>query len=307
MSGPGGASASGGSGRRLRRSRAPRRQAGGGVARPRGPYPMRITIWTKLVVDRGSRTRWRSSGHSSGWDIREVASPSSVARSRTRCSACPAAGHSRGASLTVPSSAICGSLSKGAAPRSETRRGESKSRTGEVTSYCLGPSAYEGIPSVPASSSAAPVERRLPRGHRPHRRHQVRAPDLLEHVPRRPRHDRVDQGVLVVDQVAQTPPYHLVVVHEEDPRRRAGRLLLGHGDPCGRWTRTRPTRIVRHGASARRAPDPVQVQSATSGMSVPCSRIQEWWRVRASAMACRTPTARTPRPGTRSITSITRR
>ncbi len=50
-----------------------------------------------------------------------------------------------------------------------------------------------------------------------------------------------------------------------------------------------------------------QVQSATSGMSTPCSRMYAWWRSRASSIRWRTAAARTARPGTRSMTSMTRR
>lgn len=50
-----------------------------------------------------------------------------------------------------------------------------------------------------------------------------------------------------------------------------------------------------------------QVQSATSGRSTPCSRIQSWCRCRASSIRCRTAAARTASPGTRSMTSMTRR
>src|SRR6266581_2768392 len=49
-----------------------------------------------------------------------------------------------------------------------------------------------------------------------------------------------------------------------------------------------------------------QHQSLTSGRSSPCSRVQAWCRARVSTICCRSHAALLPRPGTRSITSITR-
>ena len=50
----------------------------------------------------------------------------------------------------------------------------------------------------------------------------------------------------------------------------------------------------------------VHCQSRTSGRSSPNSRVYCWWRVRSSTMCWRTCAARVARPGTRSITSMTR-
>ncbi len=60
---------------------------------------------------------------------------------------------------------------------------------------------------------------------------------------------------------------------------------------------------------SRRLPRPqaFQLHSATSGRSVPCSRIHAWCRVRASAIRWRRAADRTASPGTRSMTSITSR
>src|SRR6185437_5562374 len=49
-----------------------------------------------------------------------------------------------------------------------------------------------------------------------------------------------------------------------------------------------------------------QTQSRTSSMSSPCSCVYARWRSRSSLISCRRPAARSPSPGTRSITSITR-
>ena len=48
-------------------------------------------------------------------------------------------------------------------------------------------------------ASRTRVQRRLARGDRPHRADQVGAPDLLEHESRRPRHDGVEQGIVVAE------------------------------------------------------------------------------------------------------------
>jgi SRSO17 transposase len=68
-----------------------------------------------------------------------------------------------------------------------------------------------------------------------------------------------------------------------------------------------PRCLAGPACSERDGFQPSQVQSATSGRSVPWARIQSWWRSRMSSMCWRTGAAVTARPGTRSMTSMTSR
>ncbi len=80
----------------------------------------------------------------------------------------------------------------------------------------------------------------------------------------------------------------------------------GLGGSLRRWHPS-GCRRLRTCSTGSRADQYGQAQSATSGRSVPCSRIQLWWRMRWSAIAWRSPSARPARPGTRSMTSMTSR
>ena len=86
---------------------------------------------------------------------------------------------------------------------------------------------------------------------------------------------------------------------DASPVRRPAR----GGSPDQRGALPSPARWRTCSADAAQ---PGQAQSRTSGRSSPCSRVQARARRRVSSISWRTTAARDPRPGTRSITSITR-
>ena len=89
--------------------------------------------------------------------------------------------------------------------------------------------------------------------------------------------------------------------HGALPRRGAARHDPGVERPA------RSLILIRAGRGPRPHPGYAShVQSATTGMSSPCVRVQVRARIRASTISWRRCAARAPRPGTRSITSITR-
>ena len=144
--------------------------------------------------------------------------------------------------------------------------------------------------------------------------HQTGIPDEYRAQSERPLHGHQRQGRHLL------PGQRLLL----GGRPRAGRARRPGGRRglkarrrrrgCGARVRRRPRRTsgaARGGAvpeAGRGQPEVSdQVQSATSGRSLPCSRIQAWWRVRTSCIACRTAFACTGIPGVRSMTSMTRR
>ena len=87
---------------------------------------------------------------------------------------------------------------------------------------------------------------------------------------------------------------------QEATRRDAPLLVL--------FAANYPVNPAGQAAQPAEAPDRQagQVQFATSGMSAPCSRVHVRAASRASIISCRSPAARAPSDGTRSMTSMTR-
>jgi hypothetical protein len=137
-------------------------------------------------------------------------------------------------------------------------------------------------------------------------------------------------GLLIIANFLSIPYYpvwsltlialYAFVIMTAPPRTPGRRGGLSPGSRLGHGSRKRMGRSVpvkestgagTTSARTRRAAfgtaQPFQVQSSTSGRSVPWMRIQSWWRWRASSMRWRTAAARTASPGTRSMTSMTSR
>jgi hypothetical protein len=120
-----------------------------------------------------------------------------------------------------------------------------------------------------------------------HRRCAEPLPAVHDAVPRRVgRAERVERRADILAGLEIAGAERLVAVAEQ-PQPEAARAGVDHKD-----------------AHARQFPG--SLQSRTSGGSSPCSRVYARTRRRSSTISWRSPAARWPSPGTRSMTSITR-